>query len=320
MQSFRNLIFWLLMGLALPHSASAQRPAFHRQYAFGPKSQMFQVDTTLNIKRKRRISAIAAGGYGVAALYLGTVWYGGEDLAPFHFFNDGHEWQQVDKFGHALGSYSASRWMISLYKWAGVPKERAMWIGGLSGFLAMSSVEVFDGFGETWGFSWWDVAANSVGSGLAVLNQGLWHEDRLQLKVSYRRSPYSYSDDPRFQDLFGSNPAEWLLKDYNGHTLWLSVNLHSFLPESNFKDKYPPWLNLAVGYGAENLEGGYDDPTSDWRTREYRQLYLSVDFDLTKIKTRSGFLHTLFRVVNIIRIPLPAVRFDREGVALRAFE
>lgn len=295
------------------------RQPFHVQQDFRPEARFYLNRTTPDPDRKKWVNRIALGGYGVSALYLGTVWYAQEDLGPFHFFDDSREWQQMDKVGHALGGYHASRWMIDLYKWSGMEKKEALIKGGLIGFLAMSSIEVLDGFGEKWGASVSDVGANLVGSSLAVLNQGLWHENRLQLKVSYRKS--AYAGDPDFENLFGKTFPEWFLKDYNGQTLWLSVRVHSFLPPGKFKDHYPRWLNLAIGYGAEGLEGGYgQDPWDEIRAREYRQLYLSMDIDLSHIKTQSGFLHALFNVVSIVRIPLPALQFDQNGVAFKAFQ
>ncbi len=38
-----------------------------------------------------------------------------------------------------------------------------------------------------------------------------------------------------------------ILKDYNGQTIWLSFNIHSFTKDSFL----PKWLSLAVGYGGE---------------------------------------------------------------------
>ncbi|MEO1413741.1 MAG: DUF2279 domain-containing protein [Bacteroidota bacterium] len=312
-------ILWLLgLMLFLFPTFSQQRRAFHYQHDYSPSQSFFQNDTTLNLKRKRWVTGIALGGYSASALYLGTVWYAAEDLAAFRFFDDSHEWKQIDKMGHALGAYHASRWMIGLYKWSGVPKKKAILTGTAAGFLAMSSIEVFDGFGETWGFSWSDVGANALGASLAAANQILWNEDRLQLKVSYMRS--AYATNPDFYRLFGSNWAEWILKDYNGHTLWLSTRVHSFLPEGRFKDIYPRWLNLAVGYGAEGLEGGYEDREGDWRNREYRQYYLSFDIDLRNIKTRHAWLHSVFEVVSIFRISMPALRYDRNGWVLLPLE
>ncbi|MEO0900127.1 MAG: DUF2279 domain-containing protein [Bacteroidota bacterium] len=310
---------WLIsLALILPKEMHGQRRTFHHQFPFQPSDHFIQNDTTPNIKRKRWVNGIALGGYSLSALYMGTVWYAQEDLSNFHFFDDSHEWKQIDKMGHMLGGYHSSRWMIGLYKWSGMPKRRAILQGATAGFLAMSSIELFDAFGETWGFSWSDVGANFVGASLAATNQFLWNEDRIQLKVSYRRS--AYTEQEEFYRLFGSNFAEWVLKDYNGHTFWLSTRVHSFLPEGKFKDKYPRWLNLAIGYGANGLEGGYDDPNGDWRTREYRQLYVSFDIDLRNIKTKNPWLHSALQLVSLFRIQLPAVRFDRNGTNMVWFQ
>ncbi|MDX2250076.1 MAG: DUF2279 domain-containing protein [Bacteroidia bacterium] len=317
----RTTCFFLAFILAffsLSAQDSAGVRAFHFQHDFRKADSFFQNELSLNPRRKRLVSVMGLGVYAGSMLYLGSAWYSQEDLSRFHFFNDMHEWKQIDKAGHTLGGYHSSRMMIGMYKWSGMEKNKAILYGSLSGFLAMSSIEVFDGFGETWGFSWPDIGANFLGASLAAGNQWLWNEDRIQLKVSY--VPSVYAGNPDFEHLFGSNPAEWILKDYNGHTMWLSVRVHSFLPESTFRDRYPRWLNLAVGYGAEGLEGGYDDPSKAWLEREYRQLYLSLDIDVSQIRTRSGFLNTLFSVVNIVRIPLPAVQFDKTGVGFRAFQ
>lgn len=311
------LLLWMGCFLAESRSQTNRRP-FHIQHEYRNSSSFFQNKTSPDRKRKKQVSAIAAGGYGLTMLYLGTAWYGQEELGAFHFFDDSHQWQQMDKIGHIYGGYHCSRFLIDLYKWSGSEKKEALIIGGIGGLVAMNSIEVFDGFSEAWGASLYDVGANVIGSSLAVTNQALWNENRIQLKVGYRKSHYAGVDS--LQRLLGSNPAEWFLKDYNGQTLWMSFRVHSFLPEGKFKQAYPRWLNLAVGYGAEGLIGEYDDPGRAYRSREFRQYYLALDIDLSNIRTRSGFLNSAFSVLSLIRIPLPALRLDKNGLAFRALE
>lgn len=266
-------------------------------------------------KRQKWSTAIAGSGYALSVGLMGAGWYSQEDLSAFHFFDDSHEWKQMDKTGHMLGGYTSTRWLYGIYRWTGMPKKKALIISGVSGFMMMNSIEILDGFGESWGFSWSDVGANFLGSSLLVTNQLLWDENRLQLKYSYL--PSAYAGDPRYSNVLGSSLPEYILKDYNGMVMWMSVRVHSFLPESNFKDLYPRWLNLAVGYGAEGLIGQYrldQDPLQTWKTREYRQYYLSLDIDLANIEVESPFLRTLFQTVNLVRIPFPTVQFDRNGV------
>ena len=96
-----------------------------------------------------------------------------------------------------------------------------------------------------------------------------------------------------------------MVKDYNGMTFWLSGNISSFLPD---KSKFPKWINISIGYGAEGMTSANSS-----MFERYRQFYLSMDVDLTRIKTRSKFLRGLFTVVNFIKVPFPALEFNTLG-------
>lgn len=122
----------------------------------------------------------------------------------------------------------------------------------------------------------------------------------------------------RAKDLYGKNIFQTFLKDYNAQTIWLSVNIKSFLKEDN---RFPKWLNIATGYGAENMYGGFrnewdeDDPAEHFEIAHnlyprYRQVYLAPDIDLSKIKVKSRFLQTLLSMANIFKIPSPAIEFN----------
>ena len=105
-----------------------------------------------------------------------------------------------------------------------------------------------------------------------------------------------------------------MLKDYNAQTYWLSANLRSFFPKTGL----PKWLNIAVGYGAEGMFGGYENLARDKNgnlifdrrdIQRYRQWYLAPDLDFTKIKTDSKFLKTVFFGLNMLKFPTPALAF-----------
>jgi hypothetical protein len=102
-----------------------------------------------------------------------------------------------------------------------------------------------------------------------------------------------------------------LLKDYNGQTYWASFNLHSF-----FGKAIPSWLNMAVGYGATGLYGGFENIGYDKAgniifdrrdIKRVRQWYLSPDIDWTKIQTDKKLLRTFFSLLNMIKMPAPAL-------------
>jgi len=266
----------------------------------------FRADTIRNPKRVKAVTGICLGGYGLAYTGIALAWYKDFPRTQWHWFDDNHEWGQVDKIGHALGGYQGARGMIGLFKWSGMSRKQTALYGGVIGFMSLAPIEVFDGYAEKWGASWGDLVADGAGAGLAFANEMLWSEQRIQIKISYHTTPYAKV----FPNLFGNDVTK-VLKDYNGHTGWLSFRIHSWLPEGKFKRKYPRWLNVAVGYGANGLTGGYDQGlTPSIRDREYRQYYLSLDVDFTAIPTRHGGVRLLLDVLNVIHFPAPALEFN----------
>ena len=64
----------------------------------------------------------------------------------------------------------------------------------------------------------------------------------------------------------------------------------------------------------EQMECYMEKQTNQYFTQDpYRQFYLSVDLDLTKIKTNSKFLKTLFSTINFIKIPAPALEYNTKN-------
>jgi hypothetical protein len=79
----------------------------------------------------------------------------------------------------------------------------------------------------------------------------------------------------------------------------------------------PKWLNLAFGFGAEGLISAKEDIFINTiflpEKKRFRQFYLSFDVDLTKIKTQSKFLKTLFSTINFIKFPAPTIETTSNG-------
>ncbi len=243
----------------------------------------------------------------MAGLY--HLWYKDYPLTKFHFFDDNDEWLQYDKIGHFGATYYVGKWGIGMFDWTGMNPKKAIWIGGSLGMVFLTTIEIFDGFSEEWGFSWGDMIANTSGYALLMSQQLLWDEQRITIKFSFHTSEYAQYRP----DQFGTTFPEHLFKDYNGTTTWLSGNIHSFLKKDS---KFPAWLNLSVGYGVDGLTGAsenvleYDGKPIPPYPR-YRQFYIAPDIDLTKIKTKSKFLHSFFSVFGFLKIPAPTVEFNK---------
>jgi uncharacterized protein YfiM (DUF2279 family) len=239
---------------------------------------------------------------------LNQLWYTDYPKSDFHTINDNAEWLQMDKVGHFYSSYQLGRLSTEALKWSGVSRKNQLIYGSTSGFVFLTTVEVFDGYSSQWGFSYTDLAANAGGTLLYISQELAWKEQRIIPKFSFHTTVYP-SARP---NVLGSSFSEQILKDYNGQTYWLSANVHSFFKKS----KIPNWLNLAVGYGAEGMITGNNDivnPVFFPEKQRTRQFYLSFDADLTKIKTKSHVLKTVFSLFNTIKIPAPAFEIKSTG-------
>lgn len=265
--------------------------------------------------RKWIVGAGTASIYATSFIYLNEAWYKGYPRSSFHSFNDFGEWKQVDKIGHAWSAYTTGRTTAALWQWAGVTKEKSLLLGPGTSLIYMLSIEYLDGRSAEWGWSWGDVGADLFGSGLFVGQELLWNKQRIQLKFSSHRKQYDAALQSRVNDLFGKSLPERVLKDYNAQTYWLSFNLNDF---SKTK-KLPAWLNISFGYGANGMFGGEDNIAEDKNgniifdrndIRRYRQWYLAPDIDLTKIKTNSKVLRTVFFALNSFKFPAPALEFS----------
>ena len=278
---------------------------FFMQFSFAQTSTFYKKSDTLNKQRKNAViltKSVLAGG---TLLALNQLWYKDHERSSFHFINDNNEWKQMDKIGHFMTSYYVGKVGMESLDWAGVSKKNQLIYGATYGFMFLTAVEVLDGFSKEWGASTGDILANAAGAGFLIGQELLWKEQRITVKYSFSKSPYA----KQRPNTLGENFIQQALKDYNGQTYWLSTNIWSF----NKKSSFPKWLNIAFGYGAEGMLYGETKPTNPIPQNPYRQFYLSLDVDLTKINTKSNFLQTLFSVINFIKIPAPTLEFDTKG-------
>ena len=270
---------------------------------------------SLNQNRQNSVfitEAVLASG---ALIGLNQLWFADYPRSNFHFINDNADWLQMDKVGHLYSSYHIGRFGAEALNWSGASKKNQLICGAGLGFAFLTAVEVMDGYSAEWGASMGDVVANASGTALYVSQELIWKEQRIIPKFSYHKTQYSTIRP----DVLGNTVPEQILKDYNGQTYWFSANIYSFSKGS----KIPKWLNFAVGYGAEGMINANDAnfaPISTPKPEKFRQFYLSFDVDLTKIKTKSHFLKTLFSVFSTIKIPAPTIEYStHSGFKFYAF-
>lgn len=231
--------------------------------------------------------AIATGVVG--SIFLGTAvdayftWW--KDVAkPFSFYTE--NWFNgphlgLDKVGHFFGTYVLFKITRNMMLWGGYERSKAFWWAAGLSFLNGLEVEIGDGY-SPYGFDYQDLLFDVAGVCYGML----------QTEVPFLRNfdfKFSYYSKAGFK-----SPAAFT-EDYDAMTIWLSMNVHQLLP-SSLKDYWPAFINFTVGYGV-----------NDNQTR--RELAIGLDLNLEAFKTSNEDVLLAERILNVMRLPLPAVNF-----------
>ncbi|MEX2235475.1 MAG: DUF2279 domain-containing protein [Cyclobacteriaceae bacterium] len=271
-------------------------------FLIGFNAQAQTDSTVVNRKRLNTILIASSVGYTAGLVTLNHVWYKDTERQSFRFFNDNAEWKQLDKAGHFISSFFVSDVSSRMLRSCDLRERKANVIGALSGFLLTLPIEILDGFSDGYGASIGDVVADAAGPAFFLGQQIAWGEIRVHPKFSFHRTAYA----PLRPALLGDDLLSEIVKDYNGQTFWLSLDVDKFTP-------FPRWLNIALGYGGNEMVFARDSENLAMGYHPFRQYYLAIDLDLSGIKTRSKVIKTLLYVANIIRLPAPALEFSSKG-------
>lgn len=278
---------------------------------------------TFDSKRFWIVTGSGAALYGAITYGLYNTWYSDYDRGPFRTIDDWPEWMQMDKAGHTFTAYQYARYVQAGAEWTGMNKRKAAWTSFGVSTLFQGTLEMLDAYSEGWGFSWSDIGANTLGASFHLGQELLWEEQRILLKVSSTlkgppdipitnvngaTSNLGYVSRLRY----GSGMIERFLKDYNEQTVWLSINPRSFMRKSNI----PAWLNIAVGYGAQNVYGAYgnswsqDGQSFSYGAPRYRQWFLSPDIYFSRIPTKKRWVRFLLGSLDFFKFPAPALEYS----------
>ena len=268
-------------------------------------------DTTHPLLKKWQINTFAGVFYVGSLTGLSFLWYSDYSTNHFHFFNDMNEWKGMDKIGHITSAFHLTRVQSDLYRNAGYTRGQAARISSICSFSYMSVIEIFDGFSDGWGFSVGDMCANALGISLFALNEMTGKENLFSVKMGFHQTDYAQYNPL----LLGKNMLQQPLKDYNGQTYWLSLNIKECLKKES---RFPAWLNVAVGYGADGMIGGDYNPTEVNGNpipvfNRYSQWYIAPDIDFSKIPVHGCGWKLLLSSLNFIKCPTPALEWNSKN-------
>jgi len=248
---------------------------------------------TDSLSAKKVIASGVVGGLLVGSLVSSYFdWWKGSN-EPFHIVHEGvfNDYSLgVDKLGHMYTSYFYFHTFRNIMLWGGYGRSAALWwSAGTTAFFAVS-IEIGDGL-SPFGFSFEDLAFNMAGLGYGILQTEFPFLRNFALKWSYvPRTGYRWP--PHFTD------------NYDWHTYWLAVNVHNLLPEA-WRKYWPAFLNVAVGYGV-------DDYAANGKVVRTREVAVGLDFNLEAFQIDNQEILLLQKIVNMIHLPAPAVKFTGE--------
>ncbi len=266
------------------------------------QAKVFDFSDTLNPPRTIGVASVAGGIWAGSMIGLSNIWYKDVPKSKFHTFDDSKNWLQMDKAGHFYTANKIALLTGNAFRWSGMNVKTAALLGTGISLGYQTTLELLDAYSAEWGFSWSDVAANTLGAGFYLGQELLWNEQHFLLKFSAHPTEFAALRP----SVLGSSFAERLLKDYNGQTYWLSFNPTQFIQNS----KFPAWLCLSLGYSAHAKIVGDQDTYTDITGKTYvaqREFLLSLDIDFSRIPVKRPWLKTVLKQLNYVKIPFPAL-------------
>lgn len=259
--------------------------------------------TQLSAKAKpARLWTIAASSLltlGSTYAYLEKTWWNGRGV-PFHF-DEGRDLTYasgLDKVAHLAGGVFVSEVYYNAFRWAGVSERKAEWLALGSAAFVEVGIELKDAYSPTYGFSWRDVAAGTLGGfwPMAQTRSGFLHD--AQWKVSYwQRTPKYFTER-------GIPRQRVSIDDYLNQTYWFSFSPERF-GNDHWQRAWPDWLQVSIGMGLE---------AETWSVRHdglggRHEWYVAPDINLVKLfRPRSTSAKALVNLLKYVKIPAPTLQ------------
>ncbi len=231
-------------------------------------------------------SVIPASVAGVAIYENLADYWRVTHTTPFHWSHDPPYALFDDKFGHAWFASAAMDLTREAFVLANVDSVTALWLSAGLTMFDQTLVEVIDGFHvgtSIYGFSPGDFGADLFGTSFQIGRYYSPFVRRWDFKVSVWPSNVVVKDENIFQN-------------DESHFFWFSCSVPEVLPL---------WLNLAVGYGVENIsEHAYALPAG---AKASSLGYVAFDFNPKGLPFHGSVWNVIAEVISHYRFPFPAL-------------
>jgi hypothetical protein len=242
------------------------------------------------------LGTLGAGVFTAMHIYYKDTWWK-DQRRFFKFAEDGYYARNVDKVSHIYTANTFTELTAIGYEWAGISPSKSLLFGAITALAYETYIEINDGFAPIWGFDWEDMGANIFG----VLYPFFQRELPVLKNFTFK---WSFKPDWIKRKVSNSND---LLDDYTNMTFWLGVSPEGLLPKKAAK-YYPGFLGFALGLSIKNASH------TTGTKNAYREWFISLDYDVTKLPGNTEFLKKLKKILNFYHFPAPAVRVSPSGV------
>jgi hypothetical protein len=235
-----------------------------------------------------------ASGIGVH-IYQANAWWK-DNRKGFRFVNDMDYAVFMDKIGHFYGTVLLAHAFSAGLESGNVQSEQAALWGSIMAFAFQMYVEIEDGFGPDWGFSYSDAIADFAG---AAFSLGQYYYPWLK-NFQFR---FSYFPSKKYLD--GVHRGN-MIDDYEGQKYWLSLRMKNLLPEPLAKH-WPAFLTLSLGVQGKDItpDGG-----------GFREYFIALDLDAEEIPLYGKGWQFVKNTLNYFHFPLPGIRISPNAAFL----
>ena len=234
------------------------------------------------------VSGATAGVFVYGYVIQNNIWWKGKK-SEFHF-NNTQDYKyaiNADKLGHFHFAYLNSKIYGGVLQWVGFSKLSAQWYASGLALAFQTFTEIRDGFSQDYGFSWGDMAANTLGA-LYPVSQNYYPALKyINFKVSFNPS-----------QAYKAEKYSHIMDDYESTYYWLSADINKLVSES--VEKYiPDFINLALGASVTNL---------DRRGNGSYELFIGLDWNFEALPGDGWFWSLLKKSLNFYRLPAPVIK------------
>jgi len=201
------------------------------------------------------VTTAMAASYTGIFLYEKSQWWDGQG-SGFHFDSHLNYARNFDKISHFYAGEVQALINTRALEWSGVPHGNAALWGSITSLAAQTHVEIHDGFSRSWGFDWYDQAANTLGAAWFYAHDRVPTLRRFDVRWSYYPSNV-WLDNLEARQEEGNMFAD----DYSGHSYWMSMRVHDLLPGAAGR-LWPEALHVSFG---ASLHDWTDETWSDWQ-------------------------------------------------------